>query len=287
MEPEALFREDEVTLAIELIYDADKSLMRASDLGEAILGMTTCLRIAGRSAAFDFEDVYVSPLEEGSVKAVFRFVRRHKNTLIVGTVSGATGTLLSTLILAPFQLIGQYGLPALKQPSAEVMATVDKKVLEMCMNGDYRKGATKVARPINEVNQKVTIKVDSKSYEINCDNQYKFITEDEEPILPNLVDGETVTITGQLTRLSLDQNDLGFLYKGRRLSIKPQDRDKTVGTEFHQFFDKPKPLVTITGQVYRDSFYVVPRIGVIIMVEFTPAQTNMFDGDASGSAVKK
>jgi len=285
MEPQALFIENESVLNIELIYDAEKSLMRAVDLSEAILGMSTCLRIAGRSASLDFEDVYVSPLEEGSIKAVFKFVKRDRRDLIVGTVSGTTSGILVILIVGSFQLIGQQGLAALKNPNAETMASVDKKVLELCMNSDYRKSVTKVARPINEVNQKVTIKVDSKSYEINCDNQYKFITEDEDPILPELRDDETVEIAGRLTRINLDQNDLGFEYKGRKLSIYPEDPDKAVGKEFHQFLENP--VVTITGVVVRDSDFLVPKIKVLKMEEYKPAQISLLDEDASGSAKKK
>ncbi len=256
--------------------------MRATELGDAIVGMATCLRITGRSATLDFEDIYVSPLEEGSIKTVFSFATKNKRELIVSTFGGAAGMVLGTLLLAPFQLIGQYGLAALKNPSAEVMTTVDKKILELCMNADYRKSVTKVAQPINEINQKVTIKVDNKGYEINCDNQYKFITEDEEPILPELHNGETVTITGRLTRINLDQNDLGFEYHGRKISISPEDSEKAVGKEFHQFLENP--VVTIIGKVVRDDDFSIPKIRVFEMHEYESAQTSLLDNKASESA---
>lgn len=283
MEP--LFEDDERVLKIELIYAADQSLMRAMDLSEAISGMSTCLRMAGRFSSLDFEDVYISPLEEGSVRAVFRYVKRNRGRLIEATLTNTSGMILGTLILLPFQLIGQYGLPSLKNPNAEMMASVDKKALELCMNSEYRKAVTKVARPIDELNQKVTIKLDGESYEINCDNQYKFVNEDQEPILPDLRNGETATISGRITRINLDQNDLGLEYMGRKISIFPEDPEKAVGKEFHQFLETPE--VTITGIVVRDSDFVPPKIKVLEIREYEPPQLSLLDESATESSTER
>jgi hypothetical protein len=271
MDLEALFDMADDKTPLELIYAANINKMPAKDLGEAIIGMTMILKIAGRAAAIDFEDVYVYPIQEGSVKTLLVYVKRNKNKLIaeVGVL------VVGAMILNSFDLIGKFGIAALKNPEAEVMTTVDKKVLELCMNADYRKSVSKIARPVNEENERVTIKVSKDSYEITRENQYKFITEDEEPILPELRNGETVNLVGRLTRMNMENNDLGFDYHGRKLSIYPSDPEKHVAIEYHEF--TPMPLVVVTGIVTRNSDYEAPRLKVIKMDEFKPTQENLFE----------
>lgn len=278
MEPKALFDLKDDTTPLELIYAANLNKMSAKDLGEAIVGMSTILKIAGRAAGIDFEDVYVYPIQEGSVKTLLIYIKRNKNKLIadVGVV------VVGTIILNSFDLIGQLGLTMLKKPDAHILTMVDKQILELCMNAEYRKSVTKVARPLNLENKKVTIKVAQDSYDITCETQYKFITEDEEPILPELRNGQIASLTGSLTRMNMRNNDLGFEYHGRTLSIFPNDHKKNVATEYHQF--TPLPLVTVTGEVVRESDFVVPKLKVIKMDEAKNEQTRMFDNNASDSA---
>ena len=281
-EAEALFKIEEDDKPFEMVYDADRSLMPANYLGDAILGMSTVLKIAGRSMKVDFEDVYVYPVKEGSVKTLFVFVKRTRGKQEF-TPLGAT--VVGGLIVLSFQFIGEYGIAALKNPSAEIMAKVDKQVLELCMNADYRKSVTKIARPIGDENQNVKIKVDSKGYEIDCNNQYKFIDDEEEPILPDLKNGEKVSLPGTLTRMNLVNNDMGFNYEGNALSIIPNDPKKSVAEEYHQFL--PIPRVIVTGIVTRDTYVEMPKIKVISIVEANSTQTSFLDGDASDSATKK
>lgn len=282
MKTQQLFENDERELIFELIYDANRNLMSAKELGEAILGMAACMSIAGRTVQLDFESVHVYAIGEGSVKTRFTFTRREQRTIYIAAVGSALGNILSTTFLGTFTLIGQYGLPALKSPTVEILEKVDKKIIDMCTNADFRKSVTKIALPINELNQKVTIKIDGNSYEINCDNQYKFITEDEELILPELRNGETVKLVGTLTRMNMKNNDLGFEYHDKTLSISPSNPEKNVATEYHQF--TPMPRVNVTGIVIRNSDYEVPKLKVISMSEFTEAQTALFDNTEDSSS---
>lgn len=278
-----MFDYDSENLIFNLIYDADRSFMPAKDLGEAIIGMSTCLRIAGRVSLLDFEDIYIFPIEVGSVKTPFGYITKKDGKAII---IGAAGGLASSLIFGSLSSIGQWGLAALKNPSGEILNKVDKKVLELCMNSDYRKSISKIAQPINEQNQKVTIKAGNKGYEITCENQYKFIHEDQEPILPELRNGETVTLKGQLTRMNMvPKNDLGFLYKGRTLSIFPNDPEKNVALEYHQF--TPLPEVVVTGIVVRDTDYEVPKLKVIKMEAPKDLQQNLFEENTKNIALKQ
>ena len=273
--PQKMFEEIEHELIFELIYDPDKNIMPAKDLAEAIEGMATCMAVVGRVTKLDFETIYVFPPEHGSIKIKLGFNKREQRVIYLAVVSGALANVVSQTFIGAFSLIGQYGLPNLKTPPAEVLQQASKEIIAICTNADFRRSVPKIARPLNELNQSVTIKADDKSYTIDCNSQYKFTAEDEEAILPDLIDGSTVTITGRLTRINLDQNDLGFEYHGRKLSIFPLDRDKAVGKEFHEFLENP--IVTITGVVFRDNYFVIPKIGVEKMEEYKPTQNKLFD----------
>lgn len=258
-----LITESESELIFELIYDANKSMMSSRDLGEAILGMSTCISVVGRSAKLDFESVHIFPIEHGSIRTLYTFVKRNKDEIIVQTISASLGGVIIAGFLGAVALIGQHGLPALKTPCGEILKSANAAVIELCTNAEFRRSITKIARPVNELNQKVIIKVNENSYEINCENQYKFLTEDEEEILPELQNGETVSLIGMLTRMNMRNNDLGFEYHGKTLSISPVDPDKNVATEYHQF--TPLPQVQVMGIVARDNAFVVPRLKVIKM----------------------
>lgn len=284
MVEQALFTTDDEVTRVELTYEADKSLMPAKDLGEAILGMTTCLKIAGRVTKIDFEDVYVYAIEEGSVKTFFVYVRRNQNRLIADVGTNVVGV----AIVGAFGLIGTYGLAALKSPSGDMLKGAEKNAITLCLSADFRRSVVKIARPINEINKKVTIKFGDKGYEITCDNQYKFTNEDEDPILPELRNGETVSLSGTLTRMNMvPKNDLGFSYKGKIISLSPLDPDKNVATEYHQY--TPLPQVIVTGVIVRENDFEIPRIKVIRMDKPKNDQIQMFDqatSEASDSALQ-
>jgi hypothetical protein len=274
MQDTKLFDTEERFSPVELIYDADRSLMPAKDLGEAIVGMSIALKIAGRVSLLDFEDVFIYPVQEGSVKSYFVYIKKNKNLII----TQINIIVVSQVLISSLNLIGHFGLSAFKNPSTEVISGIDKKVLSLCMNADFRKSIVKIAKPINEINQKVTIKIINKSYEITCDNQYKFLLEEDDPILPELKNGEEVSLVGKLTRMNMvPNNDLGFDYKGRILSLTPRDEDKNVATEYHQF--TPLPRVVVSGIVVRKSDFEVPRIKVISMNEVNNNQINIFGSE--------
>jgi len=285
VEPEALFKEDEISLVFELTYDADSSLMPAKQVAEAITGMSTCMAIAGRTVGLDFETIHVFAPEHGSVKFKFAFTKREQRVIYIAVAGSVLAQLLGNAFTGAFSLIGEYGLPTLKQPSADILEQATKEVVQMCTNVDFRRSVPKIARPLSEVNQQVTIHTTNSSYTINMNNQYKFTTEDEQPILPELRNGETVTITGTITRINLEHNDIGISYGNRKISITPVDEETAVGKEFHQFLETP--IVTVTGLVVRDSEFVVPKIRVFKIVQYKPAQTSFLDDEASSAATEK
>lgn len=254
-----LFSTDMNAFVTELTYDADKSRMPSEELANAILGMTTILKIAGRGAALDFDDVYLTPFEEGSITTPFRFIKKNGDQIMVN----ATGNVVSTIILGSFTLIGTYGLHSLTSPKADMFKGINPKIVNVCLNAKYRDAVDKVAKPVSEINQKVTIKIGKEgNYEINCENQVKFLKSETE-ILPDLKNGMEVSLPGRLTRLNLDPyNDLGFEYKSKRLSLTPLDENESI-VKYHDFL--PTPYVTVHGIVDRVSMYDVPTIKVTDM----------------------
>jgi hypothetical protein len=278
-----MFEDTEHEIIFELIYDADKSIMPAKDVSEAIAGMATAMAITGRITKFDFESIYVFPPEHGSYKLKFAFSKKEQRIVYLAVAAGALSNVISTVFINALSLFGEYTITAFKHPNGDMVANVQKEVVELCNSNEFRKSVTKFASPISEYNQKLTVRADGKTYEIDCNNQYKFIQEEDETILPDLHDGQQYTLHGKLTRMNLESNDMGFLYMGRKLSILPADPEKRVGKEFNQFLENPDVL--ITGVVVRNSYTVVPIIRVLNMVQFVPpAQVDMFSSEGTISA---
>lgn len=268
----SLFDNFENNLPLELTYTAKDNQMSASDLGEAIIGMSTMMRITGISAGLEFEDVFIYTVEPGSVKTLFVLVKRTRSGKKELTNLG--GTVIGGLIILTLQLIAEQGITLLKNPDSEILKTAEKRVLELCMNSLYRDSVGKIAKPLNEENEKVIVKSGDVSCEITRQSKYKFIDEGKELILPELRDGETYRLAGTLTRMNMKNNDLGFEYHGRTLSIFPADPEKHVANEFYQFL--PTPEVIVTGAVVRRSYYEVPKIKVQVMEQFKVEQKMLF-----------
>lgn len=252
-----------------LIYDAQKSLMPARELGEAILGMESCLKIAGRISLLNFDDIQIEPIESGSIKTVFRYVK--KNPVII--ISGLD--LIANLMNNSMDIIGKFGIDNVKTSKPEIIQQVtDERILRMCQNAEFRQGLEKIAKPINEDNKAASVIIGGISYQISPDNKYQFIIGPEkEKILPELINGDTVNIVGEITRINKTTNDLGFRYHNRILSVVPiDDNESTV--IFHQYLAMNE--VRLTGVVVRLTDYELPRIKVIRIDDNKPEQQSLF-----------
>lgn len=240
------------------MYSVEQSGMRASELGEAILGMSQCLYEAGHVALLNFDDIYVLPIEHGSVKTIFIFIRNQQGISRWDIVVGLG--VLFALINDGFSIIERFGANQVRQQSFEVIQAInDERVLKLCQSSSFRNGAKDVAHPLSEVNEKVTIKYGEKSFEIICDNKYQFYESDNQEILPELTDGQEVTLHGEITRINKKTNDLGFVYKGKALSVSPSEPDKSIA-DYHVFLTAEE--VIVRGLVSRVSMFEVPKIKI-------------------------
>ncbi len=241
-----------------MIYFVDQTGIKASDLGEAILGLSQCLKEAANLANLDFDDVFILPIERGSVKTVFIFIQNQRGRRAWDVVIGLG--VVFALVNDGMSVIEKFGANAVRNQEQAVIQTIlDPRVIKLCQSSSFRDGAKDVVQPLSEINQKVTIKYGEKSFEINCDNKYQFYESDEQEILPELIDGEEVTLNGEITRINNTTNDLGFVYKGKSLSVSPSDGEKSIA-DYHQFLTVDE--VTVQGIVSRSSKYETPKIKI-------------------------
>lgn len=261
-----LFKEEEKKFFVVVKYSGQMSSMRAKDLGEAIVGMDYCMRKAGVLGSLDFDDVFILPIEEGSVKTTFLYIKNNPWKIV--SRSNNVAGLLSASIMA----IQLFGANNFRIPTKDIIDRIgDPKVLELCQGFQYRKSLQKVASPLGEYNEKVEIVIGNESVVINCENKYRFYVDKEnEQILPDLINGEKRTLRGEIYRINKDNNDLGFKYNGRHISVTPLDEEKNT-KEFHQYLDPSEVL--LTGIVERSSMYETPSIRVINIVE---SKQNLF-----------
>ncbi len=241
---------------ILLVYDAEKSSMPARDLGKAIIGLELCLSEVARTSLLFYEDIYIEPIEQGSIKTKLVFIKKNPFTIIVGI------DLVANLFNNSFQLIDRFGANSFKNPQKEILEQIsDRRILDLCRNFNFRDGLQQIAQPINELNQKAEIIISNKTLRITCDNKYQFyVDKQDEPILTELRNGEEVTIEGEITRINKKLNDLGFIYKGHTLNVSPLDKENST-SKFHEYLEQDK--VKLRGIVIRDSDYEVPKIKVI------------------------
>lgn len=251
-----LFEIETSSSEILLIYSATNSAMPARELGEAIIGLEACLKEVAKISALYYEGIYIEPIETGSIKTKLVYIKKHPWVVVVGI------DLVANLFNNSFQLIDRFGANSFKNPQKEVLeAIADKRVLDLCRSFEFRNGLQKVAQPLSEENQKVQIAISDKTLEITCENKYHFyVDQQDEPILPELKNGEEVTIDGEITRINKKLNDLGFIFKGYTLNVSPLDKEKNT-TKFHGYLELDK--VRLKGIVIRNSEYEVPKIKVM------------------------
>lgn len=271
MDNSKLFETDVVNGEITLTYSGDGGAMPAKDLGEAILGLESCLVELAKVSNLVYEEVYIYPISKGSVKTTVVYIKKHPWKVITGV------GLVADLLVNSLTLMERFGSSSLKTPNAEIMAAAsDPRVLEVCRNFNFRNGAERIARPLNEENTTATITITDNNFTIKCENKYKFYASGEEKILPELKNGDKVTLIGPITRINKKTNDLGFEYKGHTLSISPMDEEESAA-KFHEYLDMDE--VELTGIVDRNTDYELPRIKVIKISQILREQQNIFATD--------
>jgi hypothetical protein len=267
-----LFEIETSSSEILLVYSAANNSMPAKELGEAIIGMEECLKETAKIGTLYYEGINIEPIEPGSIKTKLVYIKKHPFQVIVGI------GVVAALFNDSFQIIDRFGANNLKNPTSDILEQItERKVLDLCRSFDFRNGLQKVAQPINEVNQKVQIIINNKILQITCENKYQFyIDKQDEPILPELINGQVVVIDGEITRINKKLNDLGFIFKGYTLNVSPLDKDKNT-VKFHEFLELDK--VRLRGIVIRDSYFEVPKIKVSTINSIDDSQIMLPLGD--------
>ena len=217
---------------IELVYPPNNG-MSAKDIGEAILGMQLCLEEIAKIAKFEDIEIVIFPIEPGSLKTKFAYVKKHGWKIVIGA------DIVFNLLNNGFDVISHFGANKAHNQSTEVMQySRDINVLELCKSKNFIYGTQKIVAPLAENIEKVEIHYGDNKMEIKCKNRQKFFEElGPESIFPELEDGKTVTIAGEITRINKGYGDLGFKYKDRTLRCTPFDPQINI-TQFHESIEE-------------------------------------------------
>ncbi|MBN2087622.1 hypothetical protein JW758_04710 [Candidatus Peregrinibacteria bacterium] len=254
---------------IELIYPPNNG-MSAKDVGEAILGMQLCLAEIARVSGINNIEIIVYPIEKGSLKTIFAYVKKDGWKIVVGI------DIVFNLINNGFGVIENFGANKAHNLTTEVIQSVkDLKVLELCKSKNFIYGGQKIVQPLKENIQSVKIQYGKDNFEIECENKQKFY-EDLiiEPIFPELENGKEITIVGEITRMNKGYGDLGFQYKNRTLKCVPWDIRTSV-TQYHEYIEENQ--VQLKGIVSRSSIFDVPEISIISIQRIEPNQSTLFE----------
>ena len=246
--------QNQETGVIELVYSSDVG-MKALDVAEAIRGMQAMLKEAGALEGLKDFEVFVYPIEQGSQKIIFKYVK--KTGAVIVYIGGVFGFFTGGL-----DLIERFGAnTAYHQPQEVINAASNAKILELCKNKNFIEGSKKIVEPISsEVKVSVRYKDTNQEVEITCDSKEKFeetLSENEDMILPDWQNGAPVSIVGELTRINKGYNDIGFKYKDMTLVVKPLSPEEKVSA-YHALLDEEQ--VFLQGIVIRNSYFEKPEI---------------------------
>ena len=254
---------------IEMIYPPDNG-MNAKEIGEAILGMQVCLDEVAKILKIDDLEVIIFPVQHGSFKTIFAYVK--KGVIVLGGIGN-----MFAFLNGGFDLIDRFGANEVNNTTNSVVNVINNpNLVELCKSKNFIYGAQKVVAPLRESVNKVQIKYDDNSFEINCENKDKFFEElGDEYLFPELVDGQNTTIAGEITRINKESSDLGFKYKGRILKGKPLNKEISIST-FHEFLDENQVL--LTAQIKRSSAFELPELKIIGISKIShDDQLNLFE----------
>jgi len=242
---------------IELVYSSNRG-MESEEIADAIIGMKALLKEAGNIHGFKNFDVYVFPIEKGSQKLIFKFIKKNAGYAVITALLTLPSTLNDS-----FELIEKFGAnKAHHQPIDVISAAANTKALELCQSTDALNGLQKVTAPVSkEIKVSVRYKDSDQEVEVTCESKQKFQQPlDEstrEMILPDWEDLRQVAIVGEITRINKEYKDIGFKYKNLTLKATPLNKDILVSS-FHALLDEDQ--VYLKGLISRDSYYDKPEI---------------------------
>ena len=251
---------------IELVYPPSEG-MNAKEIGEAILGMQTCLREAAEIAKIDDFEVIIFPAERGSFKTIFAFTKKNGWKIIVGI------DFVFHLINGGFDLVEHFGANKAHNPDKETIErAMNVEVLDLCKNKNFILGSQKIVSPLKETVQKVEIRYRENETEIKCENRQKFFEElEKEEILPELKNGETINIAGEIVRINKEYGDLGFRYKDRTIKSSPIDNSSVI--QYHNLLEEDQVL--LCGMVIRENNFETPQIKIISIKKIKDSQKQL------------
>ena len=106
-----------------------------------------------------------------------------------------------------------------------------------------------------EIGVKVNDKIEAVRISFAERGYFYVEDEEDETILPDLIDGETVTLTGMVTRANESAQSIGFLYQEHVITCKPENGKKLADFKNVLISQNRKhlyvPLMNLTGVVER------------------------------------
>ena len=135
--------------------------------------------------------------------------------------------------------------------SLEVLKIVDK-----CPQNLFSDLVSIVSRDQElEIGVKVNDKIEAVRISFAERGYFYVEDEEDETILPDLIDGETVTLTGMVTRANESAQSIGFLYQEHVITCKPENGKKLADFKNVLISQNRKhlyvPLMKLTGVVER------------------------------------
>ncbi|MBT6753995.1 hypothetical protein HOB25_03340 [bacterium] len=250
---------------IELVYSTSEGV-DAKELAEVILGMRICLKECAKIAkAKNFQILVFPGYDKGLfLKFKFKGITRNKTSLIVKIITDSLET------------IGEFGIDKVFNLRKEVISKVaNPRVLAACNNPKFLDGIQKILTPLERAESKFLLAYGNKKLRIQRSKRAKFFeTIQKKEVFPEMKNGEVIELTGEITRINKEYNDIGLRTQDRILRCLLPDKNREI-SQFHDFIQESSVL--LEGIVERKDLIETPKVKIVSIQKIdTGQQTKLF-----------
>lgn len=236
---------------IEISFFSCESV-EARVLGEVILSLQGCVKEAAKILKYkDFKTLI--KLEFGKDLRIF---------LRITNISPQKRNILVRNLFDAIKTIRDFGANRVFNLEKEIVSEISNpEVLALCSNWKFLENIKNAISLLCLDSEKATFSFGNRKVSIDKSKQVYFSQKIKtKRVLPEMENGETVELTGEITRINKEYNDIGLRIRNRILRCLLPDKEKEIA-QFHNYINESEVL--LRGMVERRSYQETPKIKII------------------------
>lgn len=236
---------------IEISFSSCESV-EARVLGDVILSLQGCVKEAAK----------VLKYKDFKILIKLEFSKDLKILLKITNLSAQKRNILVRNLFDAIRTVKSFGANRVFNLEKEVVSEItNPEVLALCSNWKFLEDIKNTTSLLCLDSEKVTFSFGNREVSVNKAKQAYFSQKIKtKRILPEMENGETVELTGEITRINKEYNDIGLRIRNRILRCLLPDKEKEIA-QFHNYINESEVL--LRGMVERKSYQETPKIKII------------------------